>query len=107
MQHQILVRITEKGERAVWATKAMAGVCSKAYAYSQRDTIPLPRLLRDLSLGIGFADFRDSIEGLLKKKSTLVSTNGNPGAKGDLEDCFLCGEIEDDDLPWDTQSIDW
>lgn len=44
-------------------------------------------------------------EGLLKSK--LVLDKGHQAGVGDCEDCFLCAEVEDEDLPWDVDENDW
>jgi hypothetical protein len=43
---------------------------------------------------------------LLFNNSFMVDPNGAPGT-GDLEERFLCAVVEDEDLPWDIDGIDW
>ncbi|CAG8954510.1 hypothetical protein HYFRA_00004423 [Hymenoscyphus fraxineus] len=50
---------------------------------------------------------RQSIDELLQNNLVLDQSHCGPGELGMHEHAFLCAEISDDDLPWDTSEIDW
>jgi len=43
----------------------------------------------------------------LLRNNLVLDQAGRVAGWGDEEDCFLCAEIEDEDLPWDPEEHDW
>lgn len=70
---------------------------------SQCLSITEPSPTGEAKMGTPF--FKDYLKYVLKNKLVLI-----PGAvadEGHWADHFLCGEIEDDELPWDLDQEDW
>ncbi|KAF7925683.1 uncharacterized protein EAE98_006908 [Botrytis deweyae] len=49
---------------------------------------------------------QSKLEPLLANNLVLDRTNDGPG-EGCYKHCFLCTEIADNELPWDTTAADW
>jgi hypothetical protein len=43
----------------------------------------------------------------LLRNNLVLDQAGRVAGLGDEKDCFLCAEIEDEDLPWDPEEHDW
>lgn len=53
-------------------------------------------------------DYVGKLDELLGSNLKLKSTEGMDAAgRGESDDTFLCGEIDDEDLPWDCNQLDW
>jgi hypothetical protein len=60
----------------------------------------------DLPLDVSMSDL--NIPGLLRNNLVLDRSPRSPGETDEEdEEYFLCGEIEDEDLPWDLEEVDW
>ncbi|RDL32969.1 uncharacterized protein BP5553_08408 [Venustampulla echinocandica] len=77
----------------------------------QHQMINLPMYYRKLSDEVRFA--RDAAEikmllnDLLENNLKLSPFRLRKAGEDMLSDSFLCGEIDDDDLPWDLEETDW
>lgn len=66
----------------------------------------VPRLLAKFCSRGVLNQMDEDLVNLLENKSVLVRPNNDIG-KDDLEDQFLCAEVDDEDLPWDITENDW
>ncbi|TVY89681.1 hypothetical protein LAWI1_G003076 [Lachnellula willkommii] len=62
---------------------------------------------RDLLGHNGPAGFVAALEPLMKNDFLLYSKGGDRSGEGKYLDYFLCLEISDEDLPWNTEETDW
>jgi len=72
-----------------------------------RQSISLPvyyRKLYDVSWG-GESPFKHLLEPIFRNNLALI--RDAEAGKGQFKNYFLCGEIEDDDLPWDITEEEW
>ena len=59
-----------------------------------------------LNLGFDKPWYVKDMERLLENKLRLEG-KGVVAGKGKYEFSFLCAEVEEDDLPWDGEAVDW
>jgi hypothetical protein len=78
--------------------------------FSEIDETYLPSIYRDLSefdSKEGDYVFIPILRELLENKLVLGERGSKSLGYGELDDYFLCAEIDDEDLSWDVKEVDW
>jgi hypothetical protein len=90
--------------------KAYTSVALNNAPFREIEGIYLPSIYRDLSKSDSKErnfSFIPILRELLENKLVLGGRGNQLLGCGDLYDYFLCAEIKDEDLPWDSNEIDW
>jgi hypothetical protein len=84
----------------------MGNVASKLLKTTGRISLPAYyQELMNFKSGYGGHPFQPLLGGLMGNRLSL-NIDGEPGA-GKYRDYFLCAWIDDKDLPWDINEVDW